>query len=252
MSKSTHYYEVHEAEYVKRIHAGHVGWDKGDYDGFFMKPFVARSLDRSGLKRKSGRALDLGCGTGALCCQLAEAGLEVTGLDISDTAIGFAKEMAKKRDLHIDFAVADIIRAPLPPGQFDVIVDGHLLHCIVFDEERRGVLKKVRQSLKDGGEFWVETMLLENGQAPDPAWHMDERGVVWSRIDHGDQYIEAQQRDNSWWLPQRLIARSREALLAEFLSAGMTAVEVECYAPLAPVSPGGFRARLIAVDEAVS
>ncbi len=250
MSKLNHYYEGHEAEYVRRINAGHVGWDKGGYDEFFMKPFVARSLDRSGLKRQGGRALDLGCGTGALSCQLAEANLDVTGLDISATAIGFAKAIAEKRDLRIDFAVADIVRDPLPTGQFDVTVDGHLLHCIVFEEERQRVLEKVRQSLNGGGEFWVETMLLENGQEPDPDWHMDERGMVWSRIDQGDQYVEAQCRDGNWWLPQRLIARSQEALLAEFLSAGLTAVEVECYAPLAPLTPGGFRARLVAADGA--
>lgn len=81
---------------------------------------------------------------------------------------------------------------------FDLVVDGHLLHCIVFDEERWRLLERIRQSLTPGGEFWVETMLLEDGHEPDPAWHVDERGVVWAQINDGDRYAEAVQRDGGW------------------------------------------------------
>ena len=38
-------YQAHEAEYQKRLAAGHVAWDAGDYDQFFMRPFVERCLE---------------------------------------------------------------------------------------------------------------------------------------------------------------------------------------------------------------
>jgi len=241
-----HYYEAHEAEYAKRLAAGQVAWDGGAYDEFFMRPFVARSLERSNFRGRAGlRALELGCGTGPLCCQLAEAGFDVLGIDISATAIARAREVAAQRKLAITFEVGDVCRHPLPGEAFDLIVDGHLLHCIVFEHERRRLLEQVRGALKPGGEFWVETMLLEDPRGADPAWHLDAHGVVWAPLDavRGKLYTEAVYRDGGWWLPQRLIARSRAALLAELESAGLRVIESECYPPPAPLAPGGLRAR---------
>jgi SAM-dependent methyltransferase len=250
MSERAHYYEAHEAQYVKRLGAGQVAWDGGAYDDFFMRPFVARSLERSHFHSPGARAraLELGCGTGPLSCQLAEAGFDVTGIDISPSAIAFAREVAATRNLPITFEVGDVCRSPFPPRPFDLIVDGHLLHCVVFENERRGLLERVRQSLAPGGEFWLETMLLEEGQEPDPAWNLDNRGVVWAQINDGERYFEAERRDESWWLPQRLIGRSANALLAELRSAGLRIVEHETYPPTAPRTPGGLRARC-AVDQ---
>src|SRR5579872_5793347 len=170
LAKRARYYEVHEAEYVKRLNAGQVGWEAGAYDDFFMRPFVAGSINRSTFHRPGARALDLGCGTGALSCQLAEAGFEVTGIDIAPSAITLAREMAARRKLRISFDVADVCAQPFPRRGFDLVVDGHLLHCIAFEQERRQLLEKIRRSLNTGGEFWVETMLLEDGQEPNPEW----------------------------------------------------------------------------------
>ena len=244
MPQRPRYYEAHEAEYAKRIAAGHVGWDGGEYDQFFMRPFLSRSLARADFRGMPRLALDLGCGTGALSCQLAAAGFEVTGIDISPTAIEMARRMAARRGLRITFEVDDVCRRALPERAFGLVVDGHLLHCVVFEHERRRLLEQVRHSLAPGGEFWVETMLLEDGQEPNPEWHLDERGVVWARQrEGGDRYAEAVWRDGSWWLPQRLIARSREALLGELRSAGLKIVESEVYPPAEPRTPGGLRAR---------
>lgn len=249
MGHLARYYEAHEAEYAKRIAAGYVGWDPGEYDRFFMRPFVSRSLARANFAGTRRRALDLGCGTGALSCQLAAAGFEVTGLDISPTAIEVAREMAARRNLRITFDVDDVCRRALPGRAFELVVDGHLLHCIVFEHERRRLLGQVRRSLAEGGEFWVETMLLEDGWEPNPQWHLDERGVVWARPrEGGDRYAEAVWRDGSWWLPQRLIVRSSDALLAELRAAGLRVIESEVYPPAEPRTPGGLRARC-AADE---
>ncbi len=248
MSTRSHYYEGHEAEYVKRIRAGQAGWDAGDYDRFLMCPFISRCLQRAGLGGVGQRALDLGCGTVSLSCMLAEAGFEVTGLDLSPTAISHAREMAARRKLKITFEVADLCQCALLAGAFDVIVDSHLLHCIVFESERRRLLEQVREALKAGGEFRAETMLLEDGRQVNPAWNLDERGVLWVRVREGERWCEAEWRDGAWWLPTRLIARSRHALLAALRSAGLSVVEWECYAPLKAQEPGGFRARCTKLD----
>jgi SAM-dependent methyltransferase len=242
MATPRRYYDFHEKEYIRRIGAGQSGWDAGAYDAFFMRPFVARSLDRTQF-RPGARALDLGCGTGALSCQLAEAGLDVTGVDLSPTAIALARRMAAERQLRINFEIGDVLHYMDAPHRFDLVVDGHLLHCIVFAEERRELLERVRAALDAGGEFWVETMCLDGTTPPNAAWNLDERGVVWMRVGDVDGCAGAVQRDGLWWLPQRLIACSPEVLLDELRSAGLVIVESEFYGPLEANAPGGLRAR---------
>src|SRR5688572_25007191 len=53
----------------------------------FMRPFVARSLQRTRMHRPRARALELGCGMDALSCQLAEAAFDVTGVNTRVTRL---------------------------------------------------------------------------------------------------------------------------------------------------------------------
>lgn len=70
------------------------------------------------------RALDVGCGTGALARQLAAEGAEVVAIDVSPAAVHAADHEAKEsgeQPLPV-FAVADLL-APgsLPKGPFDLV-----------------------------------------------------------------------------------------------------------------------------------
>ncbi|MEM1446589.1 MAG: class I SAM-dependent methyltransferase [Planctomycetota bacterium] len=239
MTPPVRYYEKHEAEYQRRLAQGHVGWDAGDYDDFFMRPFIERCLGRFSVAETRPTALDLGCGTGALSCQLAEAGFEVTGIDISPSAIDFARRIVADRGLAIDFMLADVCADSLGRRRFDVIVDGHLLHCIVFERERHELLIRLRRALRPGGQFWIETML----SSPEMTIDVDERGVVWSPVQDASSCREAVFREGRWWMPQRLIALSEAAVIQELEDAGFRIVESEQYGPLEAGAPGGLRIR---------
>ena len=242
------YYELHDTEYIKRLGNGQQGWDAGDYDDFFMKTFVERSLEAFGRDTKGLRALDLGCGTGALSCLLAERGFDVTGVDISPSAIAYALQISAARELNISFQVLDVCRDPFPEGRFDLVIDSHLLHCIVFADERQHLLSKIRQSLRPEGQFWMETMYLPEGQAPKPEWHLDDRGVVWHRHDGHIQCEHNVERDGCWWTPLRFIALCPQVLLDELAQAGLGIIEWDTYAPLEPGDTGGFQARCSSGD----
>lgn len=54
------------------------------------------------------RAADCACGTGALTMRLAERGISVTGLDISEDMLRAAGENARKRGLNIPFVRQDM------------------------------------------------------------------------------------------------------------------------------------------------
>lgn len=72
-----------------------------------------------------GRAIDLGCGTGANAMFLAEHGFDVTGVDFSPVALAAARRAAARQGVRVRFVQADITAAALPgvEGPFDLLVD---------------------------------------------------------------------------------------------------------------------------------
>lgn len=72
-----------------------------------------------------GRALDVGSGEGADALWLARSGWRVTGVDISEVALGRAREQARLEDAavaaRVDWVHADLIEAPPEPGGFDLV-----------------------------------------------------------------------------------------------------------------------------------
>jgi 2-polyprenyl-3-methyl-5-hydroxy-6-metoxy-1,4-benzoquinol methylase len=60
-------------------------------------------------KVKPCKAIDLGCGAGNYAIYLASIGFDVTGVDLSPTAIKIAKENAKKKGVTSNFLIADVL-----------------------------------------------------------------------------------------------------------------------------------------------
>ena len=56
---------------------------------------------------RSYRILDIGCGTGRHSLELARRGYSVTGIDLSESMINKAKDIALKENLKVDFLVKD-------------------------------------------------------------------------------------------------------------------------------------------------
>jgi 2-polyprenyl-3-methyl-5-hydroxy-6-metoxy-1,4-benzoquinol methylase len=66
------------------------------------------------------RILDLGCGPGLYAEEFALRGHSVTGIDISNRSIDYAKQHAQEAGLTIDYYSQDYLSAPLK-GKYDVI-----------------------------------------------------------------------------------------------------------------------------------
>jgi ubiquinone/menaquinone biosynthesis C-methylase UbiE len=67
-------------------------WDTG-----ITPPEIVNEIESG--KVPTGRALDLGCGTGTNAITLAQHGFEVTAIDVSRRAIGLAKRKARSAQL---------------------------------------------------------------------------------------------------------------------------------------------------------
>jgi len=155
------YYD-HEKSYREIAAAGGRGWDdrtpgveQGSYDS--LRAF----LDRDGAPPPGARALDLGCGGGQAGLELARRGYRVAGVDFSPTAIELARGNARDAGLDASFAVGDALALAAPDASFELVVDNHLLHCIVLPGDRARVLAEVFRVLVPGGRLWSETMSAE-------------------------------------------------------------------------------------------
>ena len=237
------YFAAHEHIYARRLAHGYAGWDDGAYDDHALRDAMFVWSSRSNALKPGARILELGCGTGALSCQLASAGYVVTGLDISSSAIAFAQTAASDRGLTVEFVAADASSWLSNSEQFDVIIDSHMLHCIALPRDRQVILGGIRGSLKKGGELWTESMLLPDSPFDGTARRMDESGVLWVRNPDAVESPDAVSVDGELWLPSRYLASSADSLIKEYGVAGLTSVEHEVVAPASAADPPDFRAR---------
>ena len=68
-----------------------------------------------------GSALDVGCGEGADAIWLARRGWTVTAIDVSDVAVGRAREAAERAGAVVDWVRGDALRTPFPSRSFDLV-----------------------------------------------------------------------------------------------------------------------------------
>jgi len=99
-------------------------WDSG-----VTPPEIVAFIEN---KSTTGRALDLGCGTGTNSIYLAQHGFNVVGVDFSSKAIATARAKAQRANLEIDFRVADVTRLESLGLRepFDFVLDIGCLHAI--------------------------------------------------------------------------------------------------------------------------
>ena len=83
-----------------------------------------------------GDVLDIGCGLGDNAIYLAQQGLNVTGLDISPTALTTAEWRANYAGVSVKFAVADSTKLVGYTEAFDTVVDSGMFHCLDDDGKR--------------------------------------------------------------------------------------------------------------------
>ena len=89
------------------------------------------------------KILDVGCGTGVIALLLAEMGHEVTGVDISERMLERAREKAKSIEIPVKFEFGDAEDLPFDDGNFDVVVNRHLLWTMLNPEKAVSEWKRV-------------------------------------------------------------------------------------------------------------
>ena len=85
----------------------------------------------------SGRALDLGCGTGTNALYLAQHGFDVIGVDYVPRAIDAARRKAQQRNVRVEFRTADVLAPGNFETPFDLILDIGCFHSLDSNGQMR-------------------------------------------------------------------------------------------------------------------
>jgi SAM-dependent methyltransferase len=126
----------------------------------------------------SAAVLDLGCGCGVpVARSLADAGHDVTGVDISDVQIERARRLVPTGK----FLRADATRLDLPPASFDAVVCLYaLIHMPLADQPR--LIGSIATWLRPGG--WLLTTVGNRAwTGTEEHWLGSPATMWWSHAD---------------------------------------------------------------------
>ena len=131
-------------------------------------PWIARVLDRDFGGRRC-RVLDLGCGAGFLCNDLALLGHDVVGLDQAPEAL----EVAMRHDAtrRVLYEVGDATAIPHADASFDAVCAMDFLEHV---EDAEQVIAEASRVLEGGGRFFFHTF-----NRTWLAWLVVIKGVEW-------------------------------------------------------------------------
>jgi SAM-dependent methyltransferase len=110
---------------------------------------------RSLAGQQSCSVLDLGCGTGTLCCALAERGHRVTGVDHAAAMLAIARSKPHAERVEWVESSAQTYRSQ---QRFDLIVmTGHAFQVLLTDADASAALETMHLHLKQQGRAAFET-----------------------------------------------------------------------------------------------
>jgi SAM-dependent methyltransferase len=137
---------------------GFTPWDSG------VPPPELVSVIEGTRRLATGRALDLGCGTGTTSVYMATKGWQVTGVDFIPRPIRVARARAASVGESVDFLVGDVTRLhelPIEPG-FDLLFDQGCFHSLP-DRARSAYVREVSRMARSGATY----LLYAFGRQPE-------------------------------------------------------------------------------------
>lgn len=112
------------------------------------------------LELPSGSSIaDIGCGTGEFALTAAGEGHSVVAVDVSARMLERSKEKAAERGVELRFQHAGYLDFQLPARSLDAVTSSFSLHHLP-DYWKGVALERVRQSLKQGGRFFLRDVVM--------------------------------------------------------------------------------------------
>lgn len=165
------------------------------YLRFYRDWHTTQTADESGLvlacfadaAQRGARLLDLGCGEGRMAFELAEAGLDVVGVDRSRVMLDAAR--GRSADATPRFVRGDLRELPLAPATFDLALSWFTSFGFgPTDRDDRALLRSVASSLRPGGVLVLETVNRDQLVAA------AQDSTSWEALRDGDEILLDERR----------------------------------------------------------
>lgn len=205
-----------------------------DYRG--TVEFYFEILKREGLSPRT--AVDLACGTGSVTALLAERGLEVLGVDLSEEMLTMAQQKTAGMENAPRFVCMPLQELALPRGVDLAVCALDSLDYITEPANCREAIRRVYRALNPGGIFIFDVNTPEKLRAMDGQVFLDEDDdvyCVWrGEFDESTNIcsygMDLFQREGRQWNrsfeEHREYAYSRDQLTGYLKEAGFTHIEV--------------------------
>jgi SAM-dependent methyltransferase len=125
---------------------------------------VLENLDWNG----EGKALDIGCGNGALTIKLAQKypNAHITGIDYWGKRWEYSKNTCESNAAiegvgeRVTFQKASAVSLPFDDGYFDAAVSNFVFHEVSDAKDKREVIREALRVVKKGGKFSFQDEFL--------------------------------------------------------------------------------------------
>ncbi len=208
-------------------------WDV-DYDA--VVDFYFEILVREGLKPRT--AVDLACGTGSVTKRLAEKGLQIIGVDLSEEMLTAAQEKCMEMECPPLFVRQNLRDLTLPRGVDLAVCALDSLDYITEPADCAQAIRRIYRALNPGGIFIFDVNTPEKLRAMDGQVFLDEtedtycvwRGEFDKEANICSYGMDLFRRQGDVWHrsfeEHREYAYSREQLTDYLRAAGFTKIEV--------------------------
>jgi len=136
---------------------------------------------------KGDRILDVGCGNGKTSLALMERGYDVTGIDISETAVKLCNDLYGNK---MRAVCASAVSIPLDNGDMDGVVMIHVLEHL-DDNESETAVNELCRILRPGSKVFVrvfhkDDMRSDKGERIDGRTIIRGNGIRYRYFDEND------------------------------------------------------------------
>jgi len=215
-----------------------VSYDRltNDVDYASTVAFYNDILRREGLNPRT--AVDLACGTGSVAAILAEQGLQVIGVDMSEEMLTVAAEKTAAMENPPRFVCQKLEKLWLPRGVDLAVCALDSLDYITDPDNCAEAIRRVYKALNPGGIFIFDVNTPEKLRAMDGQVFLDEdddvycvwRGEFDEKSNICSYGMDLFQRKGEHWVrsfeEHREYAYTREQLVGYLKAAGFTRIGV--------------------------